>query len=761
MNHDFSKLSGLDFEELVHDLLEEEWGLKLEIFGPGKDGGIDLRALGPNDKAVIIQCKNYQRSGFAALRSTMKNKELPKIQKLKPARYVLVTSCDLTVGQKDDLFQILKPHVRTKKDIIGGAELEKRLEKNPEVVKRHYKLWMSSVSVLEKVLHAAEHEQTQAQVDRITRKLPLFVQTDAYGRAMSSLDEHRIVIVSGAPGIGKSTIADMLLYAHIADGFAPAVIKTGLAEGRRLASSTKPTLFYFDDFLGQTFLGDRPDFLGRKEDADLVDFIDWVRCHKSHRFVLTTREHILSDALQRSEKLRHSGVADERCLVTVTDFSRGQRARILYNHLYFSDLPQEYKLEMLRDDFFLKIIDSNQFNPRIIEWLASQNRLKTVPPENYRKHVEALLKDPKEIWRHAFIYELSQGARDLLVALYSLSFQVYLEDLEEAFDRLHARSIERTQQKSAVSAFKSAMKELDGSFIRIGEWGVEFINPSVRDFIASILNEDPEIVLDVIRAAVKFNQVLNMLSGAKEGGPFSAARNRLEQNKAFIAEKLDQLLNTEHLRWVDSRSGRRGMYVDHSLPRKVEALFELHKELPEARPVTLRALEQLTQVVERGTLQYSELRGVVEYAWNNRGSGLWDDIQPLLKAVASDLERAFADDWLVLLELDASIGDDFEAAIPGFSDAFEAYQESGWQDERSSGGGREHLEELRSTLELIEQRCGTDFSSQISNLDAEIDEYGYDYDEPAQSARRAVDEVKTDIGDVEIRAMFRSLVDGE
>ena len=298
MNYDFAKLSGLDFEELVHDLLEEDWGLQLEIFGSGKDGGIDLRALGPKDRALIVQCKNYQRSGYSALRSTIKNTELPKIKKLKPSRYVLVTSCVLTVGQKDELFKILKPYVKAKKDIIGGTELEKRLEKNPDVVTRHYKLWMTSVSVLKTVLHAAEHEQTQAQVDRITRKLPLFVQTEAYSRAMSSLDEHRVVIVSGAPGIGKSTIADMLLYAHIADGFAPAVIKAGLAEGRRVASSGKPTIFYFDDFLGQTFLGDRPDFLGRKEDADLVDFIDWVRAHKSHRFVLTTREHILSDAIQ-------------------------------------------------------------------------------------------------------------------------------------------------------------------------------------------------------------------------------------------------------------------------------------------------------------------------------------------------------------------------------------------------------------------------------------------------------------------------------
>ena len=416
---------------------------------------------------------------------------------------------------------------------------------------------------------------------------------------------------------------------------------------------------------------------------------------------------------------------------------------------------------MLHDDFFLKIIDSNQFNPRIIEWLASQNRLKTVPPEKYRTHVEVLLKDPKEIWRHAFIYELSQSARDLLVGLYSLSFQVYLEDLEEVFDSLHAQSIARTQQKTSLSAFKTEMKELEGSFIRIGEGSVEFINPSVRDFIASILDEDPEIVLDVVRAAVKFNQVLNMLSGAREDGPFPSARSRLVQNRVLLADKLEQLIDTKHMRWIDTEFGGRGMYVDHSLPRKVEALLELHEKLPEARPVALSALERLSKEVELGNLQYSDLRGTIEYAWNNREAGLWADVQDLLKAISGDLERAFADDWLVLLELEESIGADFEAAVPGLSKAFESYQESGWRDECSSFDGREHLEDLRSTFELIEQRCGADLSNQISELDAEIDELGYDYEEPERSARSTVEKVENDLDDGEIRAMFRSLAEGD
>ena len=43
--HDFNRLFSFDFEELICDLLQAEWETRLEIFMPGRDSGIDLRAL--------------------------------------------------------------------------------------------------------------------------------------------------------------------------------------------------------------------------------------------------------------------------------------------------------------------------------------------------------------------------------------------------------------------------------------------------------------------------------------------------------------------------------------------------------------------------------------------------------------------------------------------------------------------------------------------------------------------------------------------
>jgi hypothetical protein len=43
-HYDFQTLSPLDFEELVRDLLQAEFGLLFESFGPGSDLGIDFRS---------------------------------------------------------------------------------------------------------------------------------------------------------------------------------------------------------------------------------------------------------------------------------------------------------------------------------------------------------------------------------------------------------------------------------------------------------------------------------------------------------------------------------------------------------------------------------------------------------------------------------------------------------------------------------------------------------------------------------------------
>lgn len=100
MAYDFTTLSPDDFEALVADLLSRELGGRLESFKPGKDGGIDLRNTRVSGSGAIVQCKRYAPHKINELLRSMAS-ESNKLRKLRPPRYVLATSVDLSPGNKD------------------------------------------------------------------------------------------------------------------------------------------------------------------------------------------------------------------------------------------------------------------------------------------------------------------------------------------------------------------------------------------------------------------------------------------------------------------------------------------------------------------------------------------------------------------------------------------------------------------------------------------------------------------------------------
>ena len=504
--YDFTRLSSLDFEELTHDLLEAEWSLKLEGFANGRDDGIDLRHLSV-DSNLIVQCKHYAGSSFSTLLSNLKRNEKRKIDKLKPSRYVLVTSLPLSPRNKSTLMEALSPYVVSTVDILGATEVRKMLRLHADVERSHFKLWMGSSTVLGKILNAAEHCQTDFKISRIKKNISLYVQTDAYRRALDILNREKVLVISGAPGVGKSTLAEMLLYSHMAEGYEPVVIESAVKEGKSLYRSGKKQIFYFDDFLGQTYIGDWKDYWGKNQDAALADFVAMLRESESGRFILTTRQHILGAAAQKSPKIAYSGLLSSQCILEISDYQRIHRARVLFNHLYFSDISRPYKEAVISDMFFLKVIDHQNFNPRLIEWLTSFIRLNGVLPENYQKFILTTLKNPKEIWRHAFEDQISRASQNILLILYALYWRCDLEVLEETWKVFHLQSAKKYNFEAAPNDFRRGLKEIEGGFIEIEDGRIHFVNPSVRDFLGALYSENPEHFGDMIDAAQYFQQI--------------------------------------------------------------------------------------------------------------------------------------------------------------------------------------------------------------------------------------------------------------
>jgi hypothetical protein len=186
--YDFSTLSPHDFELLSRDLLQEHLELNLESFSNGRDMGIDLRYSKPaNGTNLIVQCKHYYRSGFTKLLSTLKSLERQKVDGLRPSRYLLITSVSLSPANKKEILDVLTPYCQGPADVFGKEDVNNLLGIYPQIEKKHFKLWLPSTEVLQRLLNNGLFTQTALEIDEIKRHLSLFVATPAVERGMEML----------------------------------------------------------------------------------------------------------------------------------------------------------------------------------------------------------------------------------------------------------------------------------------------------------------------------------------------------------------------------------------------------------------------------------------------------------------------------------------------------------------------------------------------------------------------------------------------
>ena len=432
-DYDFRSLSPHDFELLSRDLLQKLLGVRLESFTTGRDSGIDFRYR-TKSQHLIVQCKHYAESGYDALARVLAAKERTKIDRLKPTRYILTTSVGLTPSRKQELLAIMAPYCVDVSDIFGKDDLNNLLTQYSDVERQHFKLWLTSAAVLDRVLNAGIFSDSDRHLERIRRRLCRYVPNPSLERAQQILDTSHFCIVAGIPGIGKTTLAEVLLTNLVEQhGFSTFRVTHDLSELQAIKNPKSKQAFYFDDFLGKTAL----DKLQKNEDQRLVELMEEVSENSQWRFILTTREYILNMARQRYEAFAHPTVDFKMCVINLSDYTRPARAKILYNHIYFSDLPKEYKLALLEDRGYEKILGHRNYNPRVIEHMTEARHARTVPPTLYLREFLDNLDNPSRIWEHAFKHQVSEAARHLLLVLTTLADEVKLENLEEAFQTFY------------------------------------------------------------------------------------------------------------------------------------------------------------------------------------------------------------------------------------------------------------------------------------------------------------------------------------
>lgn len=732
-DYDFHQLSPSDFEILARDLLQAEWKVTIENFKSGKDGGIDLRfANGPNE--TIVQAKHFIRTGFNGLAREMR-KEAEKVNNLNPSRYVLITSIPLSYANKEKLVGIVGKEFLKPEDVHGQESLNNLLGLHPNIESDHYKLWLASKAVLDQTLHNAATNRSRFKVEEVYKEARRYVAGKAYPKALSMLCKEQVVIISGPPGIGKTTMANLLLFEHLAKGYQAVVMQGDIREGEDLFQPDTQQIFYFDDFMGATFLGDPAAAQIGSKDKSLLNFISMVRATQSSRIILTTREHIYSQAKTRSERLRHSDLDDARVVLDLKSYSQIERAKILYNHLYFSDLPSEYQDEILRDQFFLKIVKHNKFNPRIIKWLSTFNQLKNTPVAQYQEFIDDLLQNPSEIWRHAYEQDITDATRSLLLSLFSLGGKAQGKPLESAFSKLHQVRSNRYGFKTRPEDFQFSLREAAGAFIKpFGQQGFEVIDPSVLDLLNAVVLSAPDNVTDILTGAVEFDQIQHiwMFAKSKNGQPVKLV---IQRDANVIALNVhDCMLASRYIDYGDGLIGLTGVTFEERL--RVTLDIALRTRSPAYASLIAPLFAQLEKKWNADEVNITDAIALLRTFESNDLASLAEEVgaiknltqAALINEVSSGCSLEELEEFICVV----CVTDAHSPATMAANSAFHTFRTSYFADELRECGSADHFQDLINSLLFVGKQLRVDVTNMViaaEDANEEFDESQSEYDD--------------------------------
>lgn len=318
-------------------------------------------------------------------------------------------------------------------------------------------------------------------------------------------------------------MANMLVYLLLAKGYEFINLEGNPDAFAALNVEGKKQVFFFDDFLGSNVL----DMNRLKGEGKLLSLIRFIRRSSGKLLILTTREYILQDAMKISDGMNTDNLEIGKFIIDLGTYTKDIRARILYSHLANANLSDEYIDCLLRDHQYMKLIEHQNFNPRIIQAFIDRHRWEECKPEEFVATFKKYFDNPLSVWENAFLNRHREEQYALWVLL-AMGHPVLLSDWQSACDSFFKNAGHDLGLVFDIIVWRKILKSLIGTFIRTdlinGETIVEFQNPSIFDFLFSY-GKDENLIRQLIEGSCFIDQLYELFSDSASNSKWKVPQN--------------------------------------------------------------------------------------------------------------------------------------------------------------------------------------------------------------------------------------------
>jgi len=517
---DFNILEPAEFENLVADLITtresilQKTSFTVITQDAGPDGGVDFSL---DNGGIIGQAKRYKDKN-----NLMQNlkRESEKAKSLNPKRYILIVSLPLTFQNRQEIIELFNPFIRSESDLLDQIDLSRLLDKHREILLRHNKLWISSTIILQQVIEETvrkafsdvSQRHAVSELKEIATVKDYFVSTDFFPRGIDVLRKKSFLIITGDPGIGKTTLARAICHFYMEHkGYKELHYHHGINPPLTIPDNPVKSIFFLDDFLGTTIYDK-----ARIENISFFQsFVDKIY-DDGHLLIVTTREYIYQQEKKVNPRFRQ--MDDYKYIIAHTGYSREEKLQILLNNVTKAQLP--YTAVNSLKQYAEAIITAPNYRPKLIAEFLRKDCQYFGDAFDWGYRLLTYMESPYEYWELTFL-DLSSGAQLFLLCLFISNEPSLHTFLYQTF-----KSVSRYRQISSkgyeADTFHEAIRELNNTFIYIdkntdtNELAYSFASTFIKDFLLQYLRNQDYHIEYLIRGAIAYNQLFFAFTNKKE-----------------------------------------------------------------------------------------------------------------------------------------------------------------------------------------------------------------------------------------------------